>query len=170
MMYVDLNPIRAGINKTPETSDFTSIQERLKAIAHNVKASKKTNKRWSKNKNQGVDNQTPLSILLPFTGNEHKDRPKRGIPFPLKDYLELLDWTGRAIRSDKKGAIPKHITPILQRLNLNDAEWLNNVQDFEQRFFKVVGKIEAIRRMSISLEQAWLNGVSNCNKLYRQVA
>ncbi len=31
MMYVDLNPIRAGISQSLERSDFTSIQERIKA-------------------------------------------------------------------------------------------------------------------------------------------
>jgi hypothetical protein len=28
MAYVDLNPVRAGIAETPESSDYTSIQER----------------------------------------------------------------------------------------------------------------------------------------------
>ena len=31
MVYVDLNPVRAGLCETPEASDFTSIQQRLQA-------------------------------------------------------------------------------------------------------------------------------------------
>jgi len=31
MAYVDLNPIRAGIAKTPETSDYTGIQQRIQS-------------------------------------------------------------------------------------------------------------------------------------------
>jgi antitoxin (DNA-binding transcriptional repressor) of toxin-antitoxin stability system len=33
LAYVDLNPVRAGIAETPESSDYTSIQERIRALS-----------------------------------------------------------------------------------------------------------------------------------------
>ncbi len=42
MMYVDLNPIRAGICNSLETSDFTSIQERIQAFKNQAKPLKQT--------------------------------------------------------------------------------------------------------------------------------
>ena len=37
----------------------------------------------------------------------------------------LVDHTGRIMRSDKRGAIPTHLAPILERLNLDPTAWLN---------------------------------------------
>ncbi len=82
MAYVDLNPIRAKMATTPRRSNFTSIQRRIKAA---------------------LDGEQPTS-LLPFVGNERKDMPK-GLMFNAKDYLQLVDDTGRIIRQDKRGAI-----------------------------------------------------------------
>jgi hypothetical protein len=42
---------------------------------------------------------------MPFVGNHHKAMPK-GLTFHLDDYLELIDWTGRTIRDDKKRRYP----------------------------------------------------------------
>ena len=87
MTYVDLNPIRAAMARTPEQSEFTSIRERI------------------------IDtHETPL---LPFT-----DQAEDGIPFKLKDYFELVDWAGRAIKENKRGYIPSGMPPILTRLGM----------------------------------------------------
>ena len=43
----------------------------------------------------------------------------------LDEYLSLLDWTGRRIRADKRGAIPNDLTPILDRLKIQPDGWLH---------------------------------------------
>ena len=47
-----------------------------------------------------------------------------------EDYLRILDWTGRQVRSDKRGSIPEELRPILQRLGVRGESWIDRVQDF----------------------------------------
>jgi hypothetical protein len=42
----------------------------------------------------------------------------------LDDYLTLVDVTGRLVRGDKRGAIPAHLAPILDRLRIDLDAWL----------------------------------------------
>ncbi len=51
-----------------------------------------------------------------------------GILFSLKDYLQLVDTTGRMIRTDKRGAIIINLPPILERLSINRQQWLQQSQ------------------------------------------
>jgi len=90
--------------KTPKESDFTSIQERLRQFA--AARQKADPEPTEPATAQPAD-------LLPFIGGEHADATK-GIAFTLPDYLQLVDWTGRAVRDDKRGAIPTHIQPIFK--------------------------------------------------------
>ena len=75
----NLNTIRAGLAKTPEQSDFTSIQERIRAYA----------KRQNRHKVKQSPKQQPTT-LRPFKGMKEKD-PGKCIDFEPKDYLRLVD-------------------------------------------------------------------------------
>jgi len=39
----------------------------------------------------------------------------------------LLDWTGRAMRENKRGAIPANILPFMERLQVNESEWVKGL-------------------------------------------
>ncbi len=138
MAYVDLNPIRAAVADTPECSDFTSIRLRIKAAIKGIQ---------------------PTS-LLPFIGNEHHHKTT-GITFSLKDYLILIDETGRAIRQGKRGALPTKTANILGRLHISDESWLKLTTEFECVFTGAVGTAEHLIEFSehIGLQRA--HGISN---------
>lgn len=56
------------------------------------------------------------------------------LPLTLDEYLELLDWTGRMVRGDKRGAIPFTPLPILQRLQVNAELWVDTIEHFGRTF------------------------------------
>ena len=66
------------------------------------------------------------------------------LPFSLESYLELLDWTGRQVRADKRGAIPAHLEPILSRLGITPKAWYVLATNFRRAFRGVAGKAEAL--------------------------
>ena len=126
MAYVELNPIRANMAKTPESSEYTSIQARIKAA---------------------IKGEQPES-LFPFIGNERLDQPK-GINFVLKDYLELVDETGRMIRDDYpdtkgRGSISASSAKILTRLNISSDNWIKLTSDFGKLFHGPVGTLQEL--------------------------
>ena len=136
MAYVDLNPIRAAIAKTPEESDFTSIQERIQHP-------------------QG-------SSLRAFA--EHAD-DAAGIPFALQDYLQLVDWAGRVIILGKKGYIPEHTPPILTRLGMNAAPVLDYLSRTEKRPFGALGPVSMLRAFAHSVGRCFIKGLAQGRRL-----
>lgn len=137
MAYVDLNPIRSGMAETPENSGHTSIKERIKSKFNQHDAI--TSQQEQKSLRYFNHPIKPLAVFKECINSNEKV----GISCCLKDYLELVDSTGRLVRKDKRGAIPVHHPPILERLRLDPQSWLSNATEFEQLYLK---KFAAKRR------------------------
>ena len=127
MAYVDLNPIRAAIAKTPETSDYTSIQERIE--------------------------HPESDSLRPFAEKECN-----GIPFKLKDYLELVDWGGREIKRNKRGYIPASAPPILTRLRMDASPVLNYLAKDDIPTFGAMGPVSMLKAFANSVGRSFIKG------------
>ncbi len=162
MAYVDLNPIRAGMADTPESSDFTSIQERL-GIAPSVDFDRDAN---SPEALIGSDSPAQAD-LLPFAGYLGNTKPEAAIPFALADYAELIEWTGRAMREDKPGYIPETAPPLLQRLAIPTDAWLKATHALETRFPTAIGPEDRLAILCRNLKRKWLRGAGACRALYR---
>jgi REP element-mobilizing transposase RayT len=136
MAYVDLNPVRAEMAPTPEASEYTSIRERIKPIFELRDAVEDQVRNGDL-----FDFNSPLKPLLHF--NE-AGGPKDGIPYAYQDYLALVDWTGRIIRKDKRGAIEADQPPILERLGISPEQWAINTTRFEAIHDRRFNRIEAV--------------------------
>ncbi|SFC97331.1 hypothetical protein SAMN05660479_02852 [Microbulbifer thermotolerans] len=139
MAYVDLNPIRAKMADTPETSDHTSIQRRI---------------------SEAQDGKQPQR-LFPFAGNPRESMP---VGFQLQDYLELVDWSGRCLREDKRGAIDEQLPPILDRLQIDPRHWLYLNRNFESHFKCLVGAAHSVRNACQQLGKRWAQGIRDCER------
>ena len=87
---------------------------------------------------------SPLLCLSSFV-NYRQPMPK-GIAFHLVDYLELIDWTGRAVLHGK-GPIDSHMPKILQRLNISPEHWIELSTHFESRFKGIVGTTDSLKAL-----------------------
>jgi len=146
MMYVDLNPVRAGVCEDLEHSDFTSIQARIKQYQRHHALSKAPN--------QHTAPEQPPS-LLPFGSTQDNN----AIAFTLYDYLELADWSGRAICPTKTGAIDSHIPKLIDRLGISPDDWIEVVKNFRRQYGNFAGSEQALRRCANDHHHCWYKGV-----------
>ena len=152
MAYVDLNPIRAGIAATPEASEFTSIYERiaqLRNLTHDERSASKD-----------VHPKVPLRS---FRGGSEGSA---AIPYELDDYLDLVDWSGGAIRSDKRGFIDGRLPPIMRRLNIDADAWTASMRPAGNVFGRAMGKLDHLRLHTKTLGQSWVRGLRKAECLY----
>jgi len=80
------------------------------------------------------------------------------LPIELTKYLSLLDWTGRELRAGKRGVIPDHLAPILERLAVNGEGWVETVRNFGTWFKRAVGRAESLTSAALRTGRHWFQG------------
>ena len=172
MSYVDLNPVRAGLAEGLEESDFTSIQERLRSYQSERLCSVS-------------EDQAPGASGAVGTGPESDTRVNGEAPWltPIdrirsigcedpwllgtRDYLRLVDETGRCLKLGKKGRIDPELEPILDRLDLDQTNWLRTVRGYRGLFHRVAGKAEQLIAAAQKVGQHWFRGLCASREVYR---
>jgi len=160
-LYVDLNPVRAAIAETPEGFDYTSIQRRIRTL----QAASEPSPDGENTEPDIAAAPTQPPELYPFLGGVREGMPE-GLPFHLADYLDLVNWTGRAVRADKRGAIAEDLPPILERIGITRAAWLQLAKDFETHFCSWIGQAEHVERVCERNRQRWARGIRACRRLF----
>ena len=154
MAYVDLNIIRAGLAATPEDSDFTSIQLRIRAWRKNNMQSTTTQSSpiISSQKNPQVD-----SWLCPITS----DPQRHGIlNMSETQYFQLVDQSGRLLRQDKRGSIHPDLAPILSRIGAKPDAWIDTISRFGSIFRLAAGSLANLRNFANKIGVQRLMGAS----------
>ena len=167
MAYVDLNPIRAGIAKTPESSQFTSAFERLKGAKGEGLRSSNEATVPTESKSQRTRRGSwlsPVELALDHAA-ESEVLPRgrasnRGcLSMSQQDYLKLLDWSGRQLRHGKRGTIPAALPPIMARLGMSGDGWMTLMKDFGRLFHRAAGNPESLAREASRRKLKSLHGI-----------
>ena len=171
-VYVDLNPIRAGIAATPESSAFTSAQDRCAARQAHYKLAA-----LADHSVRSAD-AAPSALISEARAELARDRwlcPLGGddshLPsIDLDRYLELLDWSGRQVHANKRGAIPDHLRPIIERLAIDVDRWIDTVTRFGRWFRRAAGKAPSMAAEALRAGRRWLHGIDRARVVFASSA
>jgi hypothetical protein len=151
MAYVDLNPIRAKMANSIECSEYTSAHERIHGNAsQNITAAPKNGH---------------IKPLYGFVGDQSQDT-SQGIPFSLIDYIELLDWTIRILRDDKRGVVLGTQPQLLDVLGIDDEIWCELASSFGKNYHGAVGSLEELASYAEHTGKCW---IAKKNVLHRSL-
>ncbi len=137
-IYVDLNPIRAGVARTPEASDYTSIQDRVRQL-------------------KGVRLELRprlLSISKLFNGELTEE-----------SYIELVAETGAALIRGKRSLSPAHHT-IIRRFGMKPDGWIDHAKSHSKLFHRIAGSCEALKKAARNCRRNYFQGLKSAERIF----
>ena len=213
-VYVDLNPIRAGLATTPEESAYTSGCNRIRSMVENSTRLPSTDEHSSPETRERPDawlceltlQETAIEHASPSAASAASPSPESAalagpistavadvvagsqpsadsgptsgvaspvealrrlqvrasnqgfLPIQVEHYVMLLDWTGRELRADKRGAIPEHLASIVDRLGINRSNWVETVRGFGRLFKQAAGRPSSLVDAASRRSRRWFQG------------
>jgi putative transposase len=159
MSYVDLNPVRAGVAHSLAGSDFSSIQARLTAVGRDQQMGALPADSGAPSAEPPTPPQSAPARgprLMPFEDGATMNVPATSpvvarLPFTLHDYVELVRFSGQAVRGDKRGALPSPLGALVRGVGLREEGWSQALRDLASVPFAALGErhlidTEAARR------------------------
>jgi len=148
MAYVDLNPMRAQMGKFPESDPFTSLYQRAAVVSP---------------EHTGVS-ELHSGLLYIDTHGEHEKDPV--LPLSTAEYLELIDIAARQSRPGKSGKLANTARPVLERLGITKASWLDLELRFRDHFHVLVGSSASLKNACEILGQTCAWGQRHCQSFF----
>ena len=146
MMYVDLNPLRAGLVKSPEFSTFTSVRHRVARLRHGTRSDRDAEDSALGAQLISMPDCAPPHV---WTGEQERWGLGEG------DYLALLDDTARQVVAGKRGSMSASSLPLLQRLGIAPAAWVASMAQGGSMLGSALGGPEARQNWVTSRGQKW---------------
>ncbi len=170
MSYVDLNSIRAEIVDRIQDAQFTSAFVRFGAELSRRRVRELKKKRreglvLSERQEKTLSKEMRRARADQWLGRlEGEDSPFEELT--LEGYLNLLDWTGRAIQMGKRGVIAEDAPPLLERLEMEPKRWAHVVDQFGGLFVRMVGGGESMVEAAKNAGKQWFRGMGACREFF----
>jgi hypothetical protein len=129
-VYIDLNPVAAEVAKNPETSDYTSIKQRLDHVeSQGATARLEAAKDGSVAGSRAASGLEESLWLCPIEDRRGLDSTREGMMqgFSLGSYVQLVDYTGRLFRQGK-ASISAELAGIFERLGCSAQSWQRRLE------------------------------------------
>ena len=144
MAYVDLNPIRAGIAKSLQSSEYTSIRMRI---------------------NSALKGAQPKGLMKFSSNNRNIDKTNQ-IAFKLDQYIHLLEESCKSLNQKKAFTMKELPKTIFIKFGSLENHWLKLISNFEDLFQGAVGTEVSKTKYHSRLNHKRRASISNCEQIF----